>query len=220
MRILIINPNTNEGVRQRLEDAARSVGDADDTITAICAPSGIDLIVSEADQEKASRAVLECARQNQDHFDGIIIGSFGDTGIELVRDTIDLPTVGIADAAIKAALSFEGRPTIISFSETMRPSFQTLLRKHGLSDAEVAIHLLPGRSLPEAGLIADQLHQPLLELAKTAAEETPSCLVTGGGPLAGLARRLRPALDVHVVDGTEEAVKLLRREHSCGLNTN
>lgn len=214
MRILIINPNTSEGVRRRLETAALSAGDLDDKIQAVCAPSGIDLIVSEADQKQAAGAVLECAMTHKDRFDGIIIGSFGDTGIELVRDNIDLPIVGIAEAALNAALSLDGRPTIISFSETMRPSFKALLSNYGLSDADITIRLLPVQDLPEPGMIADKLRKPLLQLAQSAAEETPSCLVTGGGPLAGLAQMLRPELDVRVIDGTEEAVKMLKSKQS------
>ena len=194
----------------RLEAAARAVAEANDHVTAVCAMSGIDLIITEDDQRKAAEAVLDCALAYGEDADGIIIGSFGDTGIELVRNRLDIPVVGIAEAAMRTALTFGPRPTIVSFSEAMRPSFEALMLRLEISPNEVALRLLPASPLPEAGKIADVLEADLLKLSRSAVRDGATCLVTGGGPLAGFAYKLRRAVGVPVIDGTEEAVKVLK----------
>lgn len=209
MRILIINPNSNEDVRRLLETTARGVAREQDQIAAVCAPSGIDLIVSEEDQKMAGLAVADCARRHASQVDGIIIGSFGDTGIDLVREAVDIPVVGIAQAAMGAAIALGPRPAIISFSEAMRPSFVAMLKKYDLSEDDVDIHLLPTQPLPESGLISNRFQDALQALAQTvlqARKDRVSCIIPGGAPLAGLAKAISDGFSVPFVDGTEEAV--------------
>lgn len=214
MRILLINPNSSQAVLKRLDAAARAVLSADDELISVCAPSGIELIMSEAHQRQAAKAVLECAMKYSAQIDGIIIGSFGDTGIQQVRAQLNVPVVGIAHAAMSAALKQGSAPAILSFSEQMRSSFELMLQQYGFSN--INIYLLPTVDLPAPGLIAQVLADDLLELARQACYEQPSCLILGGGPLAGLASEFRKHLGLPIIDGTEEAVKLLKAPAKLG----
>lgn len=210
MRLLIINPNTSDSVTRRIADAAKLAGFPDDDFEAVSAPFGVPLIVDEFDARDAVDAVVAAVKMYGGDVDGIIIASFGDTGIEEVRKSVHCPVIGIAHAAFLTAMAVGQRFSIVSFSPDVVPSLKRIAAYYGLLDRLASIRVVENGQWDDPGAIQVALHDGLLAACKEAATDGGDALVLGGGPLAGLAGKVRPHLSTPVIDGTAAAVHLMR----------
>lgn len=213
MRLLIINPNTSDGVTERIGAAAQAVARPEDTIMAVSAASGPRLIVTDEDAEEATIGVLQAIKACPDPFDAIILGSFGDTGAAAVRAAYPTtPVLGIAEAACLAARALDGPFSIVTFTSDMVPSLWKIAEHHNVLEALQEIQSIPGPLAHDPAKVADALAEPLLALCLDCVARGARGIVLGGGPIAGLASRLQPQCPVPIIDGTQTAVLQLRRQ--------
>lgn len=215
MRLLVVNPNTSEGVTSRIRAAALAAAEPGEQITTVSATSGPNLIVTEADGEKAALGVIEAIRRYSEPFDGIVLASFGDTGATAVRALLpDTPVRGIAEAACAEVKSM-GKPfSIVTFAPELVPSLLQMADRHGVRDALIEVATVPAPLSHAAGDVADKLSTAILEHCLACVTNGAHSIVLGGGPLAGLASRLQPHCPVPLIDGAQVAIQQLRRMHS------
>ncbi|TVR45422.1 MAG: hypothetical protein EA386_12380 [Rhodobacteraceae bacterium] len=211
MRLLIINPNSSATVTAQIDAVAQAACQAGEEMTTICAAGAPDLIVTPEDTRTAEAAVTRTIAQWQRPVDGIILASFGDTGLEAVRSQTDTPVVGIAQSAYAMASVLGPRMSIVSFAPGMADALRKTALGYGHGNRLVAIHTVEGASWDDPGEIQVHLEAQLLRLCQTSArQDRVSSIVLGGGPLAGLAARLQPQVPVPVIDGTAAAIATLR----------
>jgi allantoin racemase len=211
MRLLIINPNSSASVTARINAAAQAACQPGETITTICATGAPDLIVTPADAQRAAQAVTQTLSASRQVVDGVILASFGDTGLDAVRSQTRVPVVGIAQSAYAMASVLGPRMSIVSFAPMMAEALRKTAFGYGHGDRVAAMHMVEGASWDDPGAIQDRLAPQLLALCqKSAREDQVSSIVLGGGPLAGLAARLQPQVPVPVIDGTTAAIATLR----------
>ena len=211
MRLLIVNPNTSDGVTARIRAAAEAVARPGDRFTTVSAAFGPHLIVTEEDATAATEGVLAAVAQHDEEIDGIVLASFGDTGAESLRlrypETL---IIGIAEAAFAAARHIGGRFAIVTFAPEVVPSLRMMAERHGMAESLTQIAAVPRPLSHDPAKVADLLFDELRELCLTSVSEDTACIIIGGGPLAGLAGRLRPSCPVPLVDGTQAAIAQLR----------
>ena len=211
MRLLIVNPNTSEGVTARIRAAAEAVARPGDRFTTISAASGPRLIVTEADAVAATEGVLAAVARHHERTHGIVLASFGDTGAESLRRTYPaIPILGIAEASFRAARRIGGRFAIVTFAPEVVPSLQMMAERHGMADSLTRIATVPRPLSHDPAEVAEVLFDELRELCLSAASEGAGCIILGGGPLAGLAGRIGRSCPVPLVDGTQAAIAQLR----------
>lgn len=211
MRLLVINPNSSEGVTARIRAAAEGACLPGERIETVAATGAPELIVTPQDGAHAVAAVLAAVDRHGARADGIILASFGDTGIAQVRARVSVPVVGIARAAYSAAVALGERFALVSFSPQVAPSLRATLEAYGLTRHLAGVHVVEGQGWSSPGAIQDELLEPLRQCCITAATRPGiGSIVMGGGPLAGLAERLQPDVPVPLIDGTATAVALLR----------
>ncbi len=210
MRLLIINPNTSDSVTRRIADAAALAANPSDVFQVVSAPFGVPLIVNEDDARAAIDAVVAAAKTHGGDVDGIVIASFGDTGIEAVRRIVGCAVIGIAKAAFLSALAVGKRFSIISFSPNVVPSLRQIVVEYGLSDCLASIRVVEDGHWDDPGEIQVELQDRLAAVCREAVADGGDSLVLGGGPLAGLARRIGSEIPIPVIDGTVSAVHLMR----------
>jgi Asp/Glu/hydantoin racemase len=211
MRLLIVNPNTSEGVTARIAAAADAVALPGDCFTTVSAASGPGLIVTEEDARAATEGVLAAVSRHDGEIDGIVLASFGDTGAESLRLRYpQIPIIGIAEAAFTAARQIGGRFSIVTFAPEVAPSLCTMAGRHRMANHLIRIAAVPGPLSHDAAEVADLLRAELLDLCLSCAAEGADCIILGGGPLAGLAGSLGPSCPVPLVDGTQAAIAQLR----------
>ncbi len=210
MRVLVINPNTSSGVTRVIAEAAGAAASREDVIETMAAPFGPELIVTEDDSETARRAVGALVDKLDADFDGIVIASFGDTGIADVRARISVPVVGIARCSFLAALAVGEKFSIVSFSPTVEPSLRAVVEANGFSDRLASVRVLQKASWSDAGKIGIELLDPLIDLCVRTQDDGCEAIVMGGGPLSGLAQKIAPHVRVPVIDGVSAAICMLR----------
>lgn len=211
MRLLIINPNSSVTVTARIDAAAQAACQPGEVITTICATGAPELIVTPEDAHKAEQAVTQTLAAWKRPVDGIILASFGDTGLDAVRAQTDTPVVGIAQSAYAMASVLGPRMSIVSFAPTMADALRKTALGYGHGERLAAMHMVQGASWKDPGEIQVQLEAQLLNLCLISArEDRVNSIVLGGGPLAGLAARLQPQVPVPVIDGTTAAIATLR----------
>jgi len=211
MHVLIVNPNTSQGVTRRIAAAADALARPGDRFATRAAAFGPELIVTPQDAEHAARGVVETIRRYAQDPDGIVLASFGDTGAEDVsRNWPKTSVIGIAQAAFARARLIGGPFSIVTFAPEMVPPLRDKALQHGGGERLLQVASLETAFAGDPAEIADLLAAPLAMLCKTCARDGAQSIVLGGGPLAGLARRIAPDCPVPVIDGTQEAITQLR----------
>lgn len=211
MRLLIVNPNTSRGVTERIREAAQAVARPGDVFTTTCPADGPELIVTEADAERAARAVVETVRTHSAPCDGIILGSFGNTGAEAVRALRpDVPVIGIAHAAFATVRALGGPFGIVTFGEGLVPGLRAKAEEAGLGAALLDITYVKRPHFGDPGTVQHRYHEELADLCAQMHARGASSIVMGGGPLAGIAPKLAAGCKIPVIDGTQAAINLMR----------
>lgn len=212
MRLLIVNPNTSAGITARIARAAEAAAEPGETFTTLSAAFGPELIVTPDDGAEAARGVVETIRHQPAAPDGIILASFGDTGFEAVRALWpEVPVIGIAEAAFAATRRLPGGFAIVTFAPEVAPPLKVKAEQHGVGARLIRVAALPDPVEGDPADVAEARFEPLRDLCRTCAAEGATGIVMGGGPLAGLAARIAPHCPVPVIDGTAEAIAMMRR---------
>lgn len=211
MRLLIINPNTSKGVTARIKAAADAAARPGDRFTTLCPTFGPELIVTDADADHASHAVLETVKAYKGDCDGIVLASFGNTGDEAVRLLRpDIPVIGIAAAAFSIASAVGGNFGIVTFGPSLVPALQAKAEEAGLGPKLLGTLAVDTDDFGDPGTVQDRYVNEMGRLCENMHERGASCVVMGGGPLAGMAAKLAPTSPVPLIDGTHGAINILR----------
>lgn len=212
MRLLLVNPNTNTDTTVMMTQIARGALQGEDNaarstdIEGITAQRGVALITNETALAEAESAVCErLTTIDLSAYAGIIIAAFGDPGLAATRQLSPIPVTGIAEAAMAEA---EGRFAVVTTTPDLAQSITDTAIRYGHQAYFAGVVLTPG---DPATLMtcAEALLAAMLAACHRAIEaHRPDSIVIGGGPLARIARELRPLLPVPVIEPIPAAVRL------------
>jgi Asp/Glu/hydantoin racemase len=205
---LIVNPNTSGPVTEVMaREAARVAAPGTELITAT-ARFGASYIETEAEAAVAAHATLDALAEHAAACDAAIIAAFADPGLEGARAMLEIPVVGIAQAAMATASLLGNRFSLVSISQRMIPLFRVCVERNGMASRLASIRMVerPVRDIAAARV---ELAAPLVELCQRAADEDGAdVVILAGGPLAGLAHEVAGRIPVPLVDGVASAVRL------------
>lgn len=205
-RILIVNPNISERVTQILAtEARRIVGDAAE-IVAVTAPFGAASLECRAELAIAAHAVLEAIAAARD-YDSVVIGAFGDPGLEAAQEIAQAPVFGLGRSGLRAAAADGRRFAIVTIGARMRGEIERMATACGLADRFVAIRFLRGGVLDVAADRAAFTDALIVAANACAIENGAECVLFGGAPFAGLAHELAGRVAVPLVDGLASALR-------------
>lgn len=207
--VLLINPNTSAATTAMMVAASRALLPPGFTLRGIEARQGAAMIVDEAALALSEPEVARIGLTEAASVQAIIVAAFGDPGVASLRASLDIPVIGIGEAAIREAAG-RGRRFGIA---TTTP---------GLRDAIIAKvwRLLPeaaftGMRIPATDpivLAADparqtaELHRAVSECIAQDGAET---VIIGGGPLTGSAVQLRSEFGDMIVEPVPAAMRAL-----------
>lgn len=218
MHILLVNSNSTTAVTERMVETARLVASPNTTITGVTA-SGSAVIRSHFEFAEAAVQTVLALKQNASGHDAAIIGGFGDPGLKAARHELDIPVVGLAEAAMLMAHPLGGRYSIVTFGQHNGINMADLARSYGLDQKLTSVRIA---NVPHGTILKDP-HQALdacIEAGKQALiQDGADVLILGGGPVAGMAPQVSASLDVPVLDSTACATKLAESLAACGYKT-
>lgn len=112
-KILVINPNSSANVTSSMQDSVatmtRALPFTLEWMTNSHGPSGIE---TNAHVQAVAEQMATIVQHTD--ADAVVIGCFSDPGVSLLRETYDRPTIGIAEAAYRYAMTQTHRFGVLS----------------------------------------------------------------------------------------------------------
>lgn len=195
MRILIINPNSDEEMTQVILRNARAYADGMfevDCITNVTAPP---FIVTYSDIAATTEGMLQILRENEEKYDAFLVGCHGDPNLDLLREVTDKLVIGIGEASMKIASMLGHKFTILSPGDRGMPNKEVRIQRYHLENYVASI------VSSNQGGIDWQSKEPLIRAGKLAMERDGcEVIVLGCAGLGHIAADLEAELGIPVLD--------------------
>ena len=208
MKILVINPNISDSVSQLIGDEARRAASPGTAITMLTARFGVAYIETRFEALIGAYAAAELAAEHWAGHDAVIVAAFGDPGVPGIREALDIPVVGLTEAALASACLLGHRFSIVAISRRItawyRESRRTQRPHRPPRERPVARPAAQGHRRGCRKTTPTQLRALCTAVVE---EDGADVIILGGAPLAGLARTIKGEIPVPVVDGVSSAVR-------------
>ena len=210
MRLLIVNSNTSAYVTSRVAEAARAVARPDTEIVARNGRFVAHVIGTRTELAVAEHATLDLLAQfaeGPERADAVVIAVSYDVALRAAREMLDVPVVGITEAALLTACMLGGQIGLVVFGDRVLPLYQELVRSYGLQDRVAGWRVVESNAPYAAG---DQSQAEAMAVAAANAlvrQDGAEVVVLTGAVMAGVPARLQPQIDVPVLDGVSCAVR-------------
>jgi allantoin racemase len=201
-RLLIVNPNASVQVTRWLKDEAERVAQSRFEVAAVNAPSGLAAIETPNDLLRAMEAVVSTIAEDN-AATAAAIGAFGDPGLAEARALVRIPVFGLGEEGLRAAGATGPRFSIVTLGEAMRAPIAVRVQAFGLGAQLQHIHVLP---MSVADMIANR-DAYRWAVAKAIRASSPSAVLLGGAPFAGLGAPMAEETGAVVLDGVEAVVE-------------
>lgn len=169
-------------------------------------PESIEAFYDEAFAEPL--VVREVEKAAAEGFHGVIIYCFGNPGLYAAREAVDIPVVGIGEAAIALACLLGHRVSVVTETVHAVPRVWRTIRLMDLVE-KVASVRPAGIPVLEMG-DRERLRAAILRASETAIEaDGADVLVLGCGSMFGVQEEIERRFGVPVVEPGPAALKLL-----------
>lgn len=206
-RLLVINPNSNEGVTRRIAEQALAGLPEATRVEVINPETGPFSIETPADRKCAVPIVLDLIRGRLG-YDGYVLACFDDLAVEEARSIVDAPVVSMAQAAIEAAAGTGERYTVVTTVSDQVPAIESLLAKYdaaGLGTVRacrIGVAEAAARTARAETLLDGQVRAAI-------EKDGAGLIVLGSGAYAGRAADFGAKYGIHFIEGLPVAIKQL-----------
>jgi len=196
MKLLIINPNSDEKMSQAILSSAIHFADGDFEVNCLPTPGAPTFIDTYQDTAAAMPGMIEQLQMHEADYDAFIVACHCDPNLDLMKELTEKPVVGIGEASMKIATMLGHRFSVISTDSRSVPNKEALIRSYHLQD------LLASVKYPLASLDDRSDEDKYLLTAQAAIEEDMAeVIVLGCAGMTGLDKRMQRELGVPVLDG-------------------
>lgn len=218
MNLLLVNSNSTAAVTDRMVTVAQAVAAPGTQITGVTAV-GAGVIRTHLEFAEAAVQTVTVLKEKAADQDAGIIACFGDPGLRAARHELDIPIVGIAEAAMLTAHLLGGRYSIITLGAHQAINMTDIARIYGLEARLASVQIA---QISYADVLADP-NQAIAAFVAAGREaiihDGADVLILGGGPMAGLAHQIELLVEAPVLDGITCATKLAESLVACGYRT-
>lgn len=196
MKILVINPNSNQEMTRTIQKTAEEFAAKEFTVECRRNPEAPDFIETYEDEIKTAPGMIKMVKENEEHFDAFIIACHCDPNLDVLKEITKKPVIGIGEASMRIAALLGHKFSVISTSPHSIPNKEALIRKYHLQGALASI-----RAPAEDRQYLDEddtYYQTALEAIEKDGAEV---IVLGCAGLSGLDKRLQQKLNAPVLDG-------------------
>jgi len=226
VRILLINPNTSRAMTAKIAAAAREVAGADAEIVAVCPDPGLGpaAVESHVDEVAAAAVVVDLVRRDvaAGGSDAYVIACFGDPGLDAARELVEVPVIGIAEAAMHVAAVAGRRFAIVTTLGRTLGRARDLVARYGMESACAQYRAveIPVLDLEEAtpGTVA-AIERECRDAVEAPAGDAVDGIVLGCAGMADLCTLLSARVGAPVIDGVAAAVGLAAAMVRMGVRT-
>jgi Asp/Glu/hydantoin racemase len=207
MRILLINANTTAAITERLVAMGNALAPPGLTFTGATGRFGARYIASRAATAIAAHAALDAYAEHGAGAAAVLIGCFGEPGLDALREIAPMPVRGLAEAAAEAALVAAPRFGVVTGGAAWGPMLTEFYAARGLAGALAGVRTVA----PTGGDIARDPEGAVALLAASCrdsvARDGAGVVILGGAGLAGLAPRVAAQAGVPVICSVEAGLR-------------
>ena len=219
-RILIINPNTAKETAEVMQEQCRAVAEPGTHVDATYIKSRPGFssykVFSYVDLAICTTESIKIAWQNRNNYDGIIVAGFSVVGVDAMKDILEIPVLGIAEASYHMASLISHRFTVLTGTSKWTPPKDDYVRALGVETKVASFRTYSEWNESDS---FEELKARLLSIARTAmAEDGAEAVILGGGPLVGYGKLLQEELGIPVIDPTIAAFKLMESMIALGYS--
>jgi Asp/Glu/hydantoin racemase len=206
MRILVANPNTTQGVTDRIASVARAAVSVGTEIHAVTASFGVPYIATRAEAAVGGHALLDLLAKHAEGMDAVVVAAFADPGLGAARELLDIPVVGMAEAAMLTACMLGRRFAVITFALALEAWYQECIEYNGLAGRSAGVFCLD-EPFSDINAVAEEKAASLAQLSERAIAAGADVCILGGAPLSGVAAKISHLVRVPLVDGVVAAAR-------------
>ena len=213
MKLLLANPNATEAVTKACALLAREAALPGTEIVEWTNGGGPPLIDSYYGDYLAGRSLATALAALRPAPDAVVLAGFGNYGTHAVKEVLDVPVVGLPEAAMAYATPLCHRFAIITTAARMIAYTEDLVEALGFAARCAAVRAV---QLPPIGAEppADQV---VAALASEAAATGADLVILGGSRLSPYAAALRARTPLVVVEPVACAVTMAESLVRIGL---
>jgi allantoin racemase len=180
------------------------------TVSVVDVPESVNSIESSYEELLAAAASIESIRRlEREGSDAVIIGCFGDPGLEAAREMVSVPVIGPGEASLLLAAQLCHRMSIIAVFDSLAPTHRNQAFRAGVLDKLASVR---GLDVPVLELMRnpDATFGRIVEVGRRAVEQDGAeALVFGCMTMSflGVAPKLMDALGVPVINAAQAALK-------------
>jgi allantoin racemase len=201
MKILLANSNTSPEVTRMILAEAERVASPGTAVIGRNARFGARIIGSRTEAAISAHALLDLLAEEAPGQDAVIIGMSLDTGLWAARELLEVPVVGMTEAALLCACTMAPRFGLVVLGRNNAQQFRELVESYGLLGRLAGIAAL---ELTPEDRLRDQeaLLQPLVDGARRLVEQDGAeVVILVGAVMAGLPRALQGEVPVPLIEG-------------------
>ncbi len=203
-RLLVINPNTNPAVTERVRRAAEPFASDGVALTVVNPEHGPLAIESLPERDAAEVQVERLIRANPG-FDAYVMACFDDIALDTARQLVGVPVVGTCEAGIRAALAVSPRVGVVTTVHAAVPGIQELIARYG-GGAGCSVRAA-GIGVAAAAIAESEVLDRIVATARDAIElDGAQAILLASGGLTGHAEAVERGCGVPVLDGVACAI--------------
>ena len=217
MNIVLINPNSTAAMTAQMNAAVSPILGEGVNLIPLTAEYGAPSIEGYYDEAFAVPPMVEMLTPLADEIDGVVVGCFDDTGVDALRSLLNVPVVGICQAALQAAAVIANNFSIITTLPVSVPALEHLVVRYGFERMcrRVRATNIPVLELERA--TDDAIRIISDELEKSLADEGAEAIILGCAGMVELTSELTERYQIPVIEGVGAAVKLIEGLASLNL---
>lgn len=164
--------------------------------------------------------VEKAIQAEKDGVDGVIVGCFGDPGLEALREMVRIPVVGPGETAMHVASLLGRKFSIVTVLDSVVPSLERLARVVGLDQRLASVRAVNIPVLELRQNINSTTKRMMEESQKAIREDSADVIVLGCMSMAfmSVSEMMQKSLGIPVVNPALVSLTILEGLVSSGLS--
>ena len=207
-RLLLANTNTSAAVTEKIVNEARLHAGPTIEITGANASFGPEIISNRTEMAISTHGLIDLCAAHAEAIDGLIVGMSLDAGVWAAREMLDVPVIGMSEAALSMASLHGNRIGMFVFGNATQP-YREMALAYGYGQNLAAVQALgvtPQEHLADPSRVEARIIEMIQSLAEAGEID---CAILVGAVAAGLPRKLQDRLPVPALEGISCAVLLM-----------
>lgn len=216
-KLLIINPNTSKDMTIDIEKTINKCKSKSIDASVKKPDFGPESLESFYDYSLATFGTIKLIEKEKENYDGILIACFGDPGLYAIKEMINYPVIGIAEASISISNLLGQKFAILVALDKAVSLMKDMVRQYGMEDRCATIEPL-NISVLDIEKNKEQSIQKLIDVSKIAIEKGAEVLILGCAGMTGMQKEIEKTLNIPVIDPVECGYKVLEMMVLSGFN--